>query len=70
MPEPLEAAARISIPDANQKAFDGSVLFVDVRNADAYKEKHIDGAINIPLEQIKTRAGELPRDKYLVTYCT
>lgn len=66
----VETAARISINDARQKIASGEAVVIDVRTAEAYRENHIPGAINIPYDQLKTRAGELPKDKYLVTYCT
>lgn len=65
-----ETATRISVSEAQQRIASGQAVVVDVRTAEAYRENHIPGAINIPYDQLKTRAGELPRDKYLVTYCT
>lgn len=65
-----ESATRISVNDARQRIASGQAVVVDVRTAEAYRENHIPGAINIPYDQLKTRAGELPKDKYLVTYCT
>ena len=44
---------------------------VDVRKAEQYKEGHIKGAINIPLDD-KTKkmdASKLPKDKLVVFYC-
>ena len=43
---------------------------VDVRNEDAYNAAHIRGAKLIPLSDVEKRAGELPKDKLIVTYCT
>lgn len=65
-----ESATRISVNEAKQRIASGQAVVVDVRTAEAYRENHIPGAINIPYDQLKTRAGELPKDKYLVTYCT
>ena len=48
----------------------GTAVVVDVRPAQSYQQSHIKGAIHIPLEQVGARAGELPRDKMIVTYCS
>jgi hypothetical protein len=66
----VESARRIGVDEALQRVATGKAIIVDVRAAEAYRENHIVGAINIPYDQLKTRAGELPKDKYLVTYCT
>lgn len=43
---------------------------VDVRSAAEYDEKHIDGAINIPVDELASRAGELgSKDQPVVLYC-
>ncbi len=46
-------------------------LVIDVRGHDAYREAHVDGAINIPLEELSSRASELPSDRStpLLTIC-
>lgn len=46
-------------------------LLIDVRTPDVYAEGHIDGAINIALEEIESRIGELEayKDKDIVLYC-
>jgi rhodanese-related sulfurtransferase len=45
----------------------GAVVIVDVRN-DAIDRK-IKGAIHIPYNDLEGRAGELPREREIVTYC-
>lgn len=42
---------------------------VDVRSADEYAQKHVDGAVNVPLESVASHdfGG---KDKPLVLYCT
>lgn len=52
-----------------QRARDGLVTVVDVRPAQEYAQGHIAGALNIPLEQLKKRLQELPRDREIVAYC-
>jgi len=47
-----------------------SVTIIDVRDADAYRERHIPGALHIPLAYIPGEIAYLPKDKPIVTYCT
>ena len=44
-------------------------LLVDVRDPDEFEEGHIAGAINLPLNELRARLGELPRDRELWLYC-
>ncbi|MGC4083390.1 MAG: FAD-dependent oxidoreductase [Vicinamibacterales bacterium] len=44
-------------------------LVVDVREPDEFAREHIDGAINLPLSQMRTRYTELPRDREVILYC-
>ena len=45
-------------------------MLVDVRGVETYKAEHIKGALNIPYGEVADRAGELPRDKMILTYCS
>jgi rhodanese-related sulfurtransferase len=58
----------ISGADAKALVQKGAVL-VDVRTPDEFAAGHIDGALNIPVDQVEARAGELPKDKDIVLYC-
>ncbi len=42
---------------------------LDVRSPQEFAAGHIDGAVNIPIEQLRTRLDELPRDQSIATYC-
>jgi rhodanese-related sulfurtransferase len=45
-------------------------IIVDVRTPEEYKAGHIDGARNIPLDQIKTKVPELKKTgKPVITCC-
>lgn len=46
-----------------------SHLLVDVRTPSEFREGHIAGAVNIDLQQLSRRLGELPHDKPVVLYC-
>jgi rhodanese-related sulfurtransferase len=45
------------------------IVLIDTRARDAFTKAHIQGAISVPLEELKDLASQLPRDKTLVTYC-
>ncbi|MEK7625912.1 MAG: rhodanese-like domain-containing protein [Patescibacteria group bacterium] len=47
-------------------------IFVDVREPEEYDKSHVDGAINIPPQQIMDGAKKLantPKDTEIVLYC-
>ncbi len=44
-------------------------LLLDVRRADEYQAGKIDKAINIPVDEIRNRLNEIPRDKHIYIYC-
>ena len=44
-------------------------LVVDVRGPKERELKHIEGSVHIPLDQLRRRASELPRDRTLVVHC-
>ncbi len=61
---------RVSL-DETKAAFDsGSALIIDVRSKEAYQGIHISGAINIPIEELEARLGELDKAQWIITYCT
>ncbi|MDO4790379.1 MAG: FAD-dependent oxidoreductase [Porphyromonas sp.] len=53
-----------------QAADPEKVSIVDVRPKEAFDVAHIPGAVHIPLEEIRTRHHEIPRDKPVYIYCT
>jgi rhodanese-related sulfurtransferase/DNA-binding MarR family transcriptional regulator len=44
-------------------------IVIDVRPTNEYLTAHIAGALPIPLDQLKQRLSELPRNKEVVAYC-
>lgn len=42
---------------------------VDVRTPTEFAAGHLPGATNIPVDELRSRMSELPRDRPLVTYC-
>jgi rhodanese-related sulfurtransferase len=45
------------------------VVVIDVRPAEEYEAGHIAGAISVPLDELKSRLAEIPRDVEVVAYC-
>lgn len=59
----------VSKDQAHKLVADGAKL-VDVRTAAEFNERHIDGAVNIPIDDLPARASELgSKDQPLVLYC-
>jgi 3-mercaptopyruvate sulfurtransferase SseA len=50
----------------------GTAIIVDVRGKAAYDASHIPGARNIPLGEFETNIEniDLPKDAWIITYCT
>ena len=61
--EPVDRDALIT------RVRNGKVTLIDVRPAEEYSAGHISGALSFPLEEIKSRLAELPRDFEVVAYC-
>ena len=60
---------RISSQDAREMVSTGARL-VDVRTPSEFASGHIEGAVNIPLQQLSKRMGELgPMTQPIVMYC-
>ncbi len=44
-------------------------LLLDVRTPQEFSQGHIPGALNIPVDDLRGRLGELPRQRQLAVYC-
>jgi rhodanese-related sulfurtransferase len=44
-------------------------LLLDVRTPKEFAAGHIPGATNIPVDELRSRLGELPRDRPITAYC-
>lgn len=69
-PTPADGIRRVTVQELQDLVKKNEAFIVDVRNEDAYNVSHIRGAKLIPLNDVEKRAGELPKDKVIVTYCT
>lgn len=44
-------------------------LLLDVRSSEEFKAGHIPGAVSLPVDELRSRLDELPRDRPIVSYC-
>lgn len=51
------------------RARDGLITVIDVRPAEEYAAGHVSGAINVPLQELEQRLGELQSEQEIVAYC-
>jgi NADPH-dependent 2,4-dienoyl-CoA reductase/sulfur reductase-like enzyme/rhodanese-related sulfurtransferase len=60
---------RGDLPLSQWDALPADAFLLDVRDDDEFAEGHAEGALNIPLPELRDRLGELPEDKILHVYC-
>ena len=58
-----DVEAILAVPPA-ERAF-----LVDVRTSQEFTSGHIPGAVNIPVDDLRSRLHELPRDRPIAAYC-
>lgn len=67
----LAGAAQGISPLAVKEKLDrqGAFFFLDVRNQDEHDEVRLPGATLVPLPHLRSRLGEIPRDKEIIAFC-
>ena len=55
--------------DVDSLPRDGSVILLDVRTPGEFRRGHFDGAVNIPVDELRARMDEIPRGKPLYVNC-
>ena len=69
-PDLVWPTERISAPMvAEELAGANPPLVLDIRNPREWAAKHIDGSVNIPLNHLQERIGEVPRDRRIAVHC-
>ena len=63
------AVPRIGVMDTQAAVNRGEAVLLDVRQPAAFSSGRIKGAILMPEAEIPSRAGTLPKDKKIITYC-
>jgi rhodanese-related sulfurtransferase len=67
---PLDETKRVKPDDIDALLAKGEVVVLDVReDAELVETGTVKGAIHIPLGQLESRLGELPKDKVILTAC-
>ena len=59
----------VSIEDYRESIQKSDHVLVDVRSPGEYHRGHVSRAVNIPLGDLDSRLGEIPRDKPVVVIC-
>ena len=53
----------------NPETKDDNVVLLDTRRAPEFEMKHVEGALNIPVDALRDRISELPQNKRIYVYC-
>lgn len=59
----------IDLKEIKNEIIEKSIIVIDVREVDEFKEGRVPGAINLPLSQLEFRYTELPKDKEYHVIC-
>lgn len=59
---------KVDGPQARQLVQEGAFL-LDVRTPEEFAEGHLPGAVNVPVQVLGERLGEIPKDRPVVVYC-
>ena len=63
-------APRITLAEAKKDFDAGNTVFVDTRAEAAYRQEHVKGSINVPIESFDARYKEIPTGKKIIAYCS
>ena len=59
----------VSVDEALRLWQNKEAILIDVRTPAEYRDGHIPGVVNIPLDELEKRMGEVPKDKKVVLIC-
>ena len=64
-----DSAVDVSVDEAQRLWQNKEAILIDVRTPAEYRDGHIPGVVNIPLDELEKRMGEVPKDKKVVLIC-
>ncbi|HFH9836818.1 TPA: ArsR/SmtB family transcription factor [Streptococcus suis] len=64
-----EAIQTIGLDEAKNKVFTSQAQLVDLRSVSEFELEHVDGALNIPFNQLEEQLEKLQYDKPIILYC-
>jgi thioredoxin 1 len=69
----MSDANDVDVPEVDTEAFEAAwragATVLDVRNPDEYAEKHVPGAVLVPLPVLSERIGDVPEGRPLYVIC-
>ena len=69
-PDLVWPTERVSAPMVAEELASGEPpLVLDIRNPREWLTKHIDGSVNVPLNHLQERIGEIPRNRRIAVHC-
>lgn len=66
---PLETAARLRAAIAGGRAGGKPAFILDVRNRGEYEAGHVEGAVCVPVDELRYELGSLPHGERIHVYC-
>jgi 3-mercaptopyruvate sulfurtransferase SseA len=67
---PAPEIERVTLDDSRAALDEQTAVFLDVRDPASFSNGHIPGSVNIPLNELESRIGELDPNDWIITYCT
>lgn len=65
----LFGGARGAPTEAVTDALQRGATILDVRTPAEFRAGHVKGALNVPVDEIGVRLGEVPKDRPVLVYC-
>jgi CoA-disulfide reductase len=65
----LKARMEVFVPEEAEEFDNEKAVLIDVRTEMEYENGHIEGSIHIPVDELRDRLQEIPKDKKALVYC-
>jgi len=64
----IDAVNRITAEELQQK-MKGDLVVIDVRKKSEFDSEHVEGAVNVPLNQINQHLEKFPKEQEFILHC-